>query len=170
MSARAAVIALSLALASPAGAADALAGREIHGESDAFAAEGVAIAWAILRAPNLDDATVVMRVVKDDARYPALGVDAVDPFGGGRQAVRAAAAVTGTVDVSSRRGRFAEFARTEFRLYASARPAASEAPVLTVFYQGVPDTTPEFDSEAKLRAWLDERIARLRPAAGGTTR
>ncbi len=168
MSARAAVLALALALASAAGAAGAPAGREIHGESDAFAAEGVAIAWAILRAQNLDDATVVMRVVKDDARYPALGVDAVDPFGGGRQAVRPAAAAQGPVDVRSRRGRFGDLPRTEVRLFASARPAAGEAPALTVYYQGVPDTTPEFDSEAGLRAWLDGRIARL--TAGGKAR
>ncbi len=167
MIARAAGFGLAIALASSAWAADAPRGREVHGESDAFAAEGVAIAWAILRAPVLDDAVVVMRIAKDDARYPAMGVEAVDPFGGARRTVRATAADTGAVDVRSRRGRFAEFPRTEVRLYGSARPGASEWPALTIFYQGVPDTTPEFDSEARLRAWLDERLARLQ---GGKAR
>lgn len=155
---------LALAVASMAGAAR---GRELHGESDAFAADGVAIAWAILRAASPDDATVVMRIAKDDARHPALGVIAVDPFSGQSQPVRAAAPASGPIDVTSRRGRFGDFARTEVRLYLSASPGPKDAPELTIFYQGVPDTTPEFDSEAKLRAWLDERIARLRARSGG---
>lgn len=142
-------------------------GREVHGESDAFSAGGVAIAWAILRAANPDDAVVVMRIAKDDARHPALGVAAVDPFSGKSQSVRAPAAVTGPVEVTSRRGRFGDFARTEVRLYSSAMPGPSDAPALTIFYQGVPDTAPEFETEAKLRAWLDDRMARLRSNPGG---
>jgi hypothetical protein len=162
---RALLPALIFALA--AGAARADAGREIHGESDVFAIDGVAIAWGILRAANPDDATVVMRIARDDARYPSLGVVAVDPFSGKSQPVRAASAAAATVDVPSRRARFGDFARTEVRLYASARPGAAEAAALTIFYQGVPDTTPEFDTEAKLRDWLDGRIARLRANPGG---
>jgi hypothetical protein len=158
---------LVLAFGAVAGVARSAGGREIHGESDAFGADGVAIAWAILRAANPDDATVVMRIVKDDARHPSLGVVAIDPFGGQSQVVLAPAAVTGAVDVPSRRGRFGDLARTEVRLYASAKPGTAEAPALVVFYQGVPDTTPEFETEAKLRAWLDGRMARLRANTGG---
>lgn len=159
-------VALALSCGPLATAASGERGREIHGESDVFSAEGVAIAWAILRAANPDDATVVMRIAKDDSRHPSLGVVAVDPFGGQSQSVRAPAPATGPVDVKSRRGRFGDFARTEVRLYASSRPGPSEPPALTIFYQGVPDTAPEFDSEAKLRAWLEERIARLRANQG----
>lgn len=151
----------ALAVAAPAGA------RELHGESDAFAADGVAIAWGILRAARPDDATVVMRIARDDSRYPALAVVAIDPFGGQSIVVRAPAAAPGVIDVPSRRGRFADHARTEVRLYASAKPGPGEAPALVVFYQGVPDTTPEFESETKLRAWLDERTARLRSTREG---
>lgn len=143
------------------------AAREVHGESDVFSVDGVAIAWGILRAAHPDEATVVMRIARDASRFPALGVVAVDPFGGQSQVVRAPAAAPGALDVGSRRGRFADFARTEVRLYAAAQPGPGDAPALVIFYQGVPDTAPEFETEAKLRAWLDERIARLRSTRGG---
>ena len=145
----------------------AAAAREVHGESDVFSIDGVAIAWGILRAAHPDEATVVVRIARDESRFPALGVVAIDPFGGQSQVVRAPAAAPGTLDVASRRGRFADFARTEVRLYSAAPPGAENAPALVIFYQGVPDTAPEFESEAKLRAWLDERIARLRATREG---
>lgn len=152
----------ALAVAAPAAA------RELHGESDVFAADGVAIAWGILRAAQPDEATVVMRIARDESRYPALAVVAVDPFGGQSLVVRAPAAAPGVIDVPSRRGRFADHARTEVRLYAGAKPGPGEAPALVVFYQGVPDTTPEFESDAKLAAWLEARLAKLRASAKGT--
>jgi hypothetical protein len=145
----------------------AFAAAEVHGESDVFATDGVAIAWGVLRAANPDDATVVTRVVRDAVRFPALGVVAVDPFGGASQTVRLPSPAPAAFDVSRPRKRFADFPRTELKLYAVPDPGASQLPVLTIYYVGVPDTTPEFDSEAKLRAWLDDRIARLRASPGG---
>lgn len=157
-----ALVLLSLACAVRAGA-----GREVHGESDIFAVDGVAIAWGILRAANPDDATVVMRIARDESRYRALGVIAIDPFSGNSQAVLVPSAAAASVDVPSRRGRFGDYARTEVRLYAAAQPGAGQAPALTIYYQGVPDTTPEFETEAKLRDWLESRMARLRSDPGG---
>ena len=36
------------------------------------------------------------------------------------------------------------------------------AAILAVYYLGVPDTTPEFATEASLAAYLADRIARMR--------
>ena len=44
-------------------------------------------------------------------------------------------------------------------------PAADAVPVLLVYYQGVPDTTPEFDDAVKLEAYLAERLRRVRGEA-----
>jgi len=54
--------------------------------------------------------------------------------------------------------------RTEWRFYSANATAvkASDVPALLVYYQGVPDTTPEFKDEAALAASLDQRIARAR--------
>jgi hypothetical protein len=161
------ILVLVLAWGSIAHAAPEGRGREIHGATDAFTADGVAIAWAILWAANAEDATVVMRIARDDKVHPALAVVAVDPFGGQSQVIRAPAAAPGIVDVPSPRRRYADFPRTEVKLYASATPAPAEAPALTIFYLGVPDTAPEFTTETRLRAWLDGRIARLRSSAKG---
>jgi hypothetical protein len=42
--------------------------------------------------------------------------------------------------------------------------------VLTVFYLGVPDTTPEFADAAKLDAYLAERLERARNSPEGKAR
>ncbi len=83
--------------------------------------------------------------------------------------MRAPAAAGDVLDVNSPRRRFADYPRTEVKLYGTPRPAPAEAPALTIFYLGVPDTAPEFTSEARLRAYLDERILRLRQDSGGKT-
>jgi hypothetical protein len=53
------------------------------------------------------------------------------------------------------RGSFADFPRTEWQFLGSGKE-----PRLTVFYLGVPDTTPEFADEARLDAYLEERLAK----------
>ena len=66
------------------------------------------------------------------------------------------------------RADFADFPRTELRFYGSAAQADAGVPSLVVFYLGVPDTTPEFATEANLNAYLVDRIARARAAAGSS--
>jgi hypothetical protein len=68
----------------------------------------------------------------------------------------------GIVNLRMPRAHFAAFPRTELRFYAPTSSPAAPAESLLVFYLGVPDTTPEFADEAKLDAYLRERIARMR--------
>lgn len=150
-------------------AAAEVTAAEVHGESDAFATDGIAIAWGILRAANPDDATVVIRVARDERRHPALGVTAVDPFGGEAKVLRAAAPAPPVFDVRSPRRRFADLPRTELQFVPAVPPCAARPAQLTIYYVGVPDTTPEFDSEAKLDAWLRDRVAKLLAKSGGKT-
>jgi hypothetical protein len=65
------------------------------------------------------------------------------------------------------RSQYADFPRSEVRLYASPAAARANTPSLVVFYLGVPDTTPEFTSEEALHAYFADQIARAR-AAGKT--
>lgn len=149
--------AFASALAGAAGPA-----REVHGVADTFAAPGVALAWGVLRDPGGGDAaTVVVRLVTDAQAYPAAAAVGVDPFSSGRESRLAGAAVGKGIDVRVPRSRFADFPRTEFLFYDSAAALVSQAPRLVVFYLGVPDTTPEFATEAALAAHLAERISRL---------
>jgi len=135
---------------------------EVHGSADAYAARGVTLAWGIVRGPTEADTFVVIRIATDAQIYPWLAVAGVNPFSKAERLLHAATQVGGGVDVQIFRSRFAEFPRTEVRLYESASKAQTGPPALTVFYLGVPDTTPEFADKGKLDAYLSDRMARVR--------
>ena len=155
--------ALLLALWVAAGAAGAAEPpREAHGSADAFAAPGVALAWGVLRDTNESATTVVVRVVTDPAVYPWLAVAGIDPFTKAEQPVQCAVMSGGTLDLRIPRAQFADYPRTELRLFTSAAAAQGGPPALVVFYHGVPDTTPEFTDATRLEADLAARIAQAR--------
>jgi hypothetical protein len=135
--------------------------------SDAFAAPGVAMAWGVVRGASETATIVVARIVTDPAIYPWLAVTGGDPFTHRTEPVLAATPSAGVIDVRSPRAHFADFPRTEFRLYESAAAAQQDVPALVVFFLGVPDTTPEFATGDKLQAYLDDRVGRLGGVSGG---
>jgi hypothetical protein len=140
--------------------------RELHGMADAFAAPGVALAWGVLRGASETATIVVVRIVTDPASYPWLAVAGGDPFTQRKQPLLAATRSAGVIDLRSPRAHFADFPRTELRLYESAAAAQQDAPALVVFFLGVPDTTPEFATEDKLQEYLGDRVARLGAGIG----
>lgn len=154
----------ALALAACITAGAQAQSRAEHGSSDVYAAPGVSIVWGVERGATEADAVVVIRVATDAATYPWLAVWGVNPFTQAATPFQRAIAVERSVDVRVPRTRFADHPRTEFRLYATQDAAQSDAANLTVFYLGVPDTTPEFVDRAKLDASLAGRMARARAA------
>ena len=157
------VLAIGLQAVAVRAAPDAAAPLAVaHGSADAFAAPGVALAWAILRGRDESDTRVLVRVEAEPGTYGALAIDGVDPFTRASQSLLAAQGIGGALVLRLPRSRFAELPRTEWRFFAAASPRPGDAPALLVYYQGVPDTTPEFDDAAKLDAYLTERIARAR--------
>ena len=157
-----ALTALSLCVAQPAAAA-----TEAHGMSDAYAGNGVAIAWGTVRGPSEETTFVVLRVAVEPGRYARIAADGIDPFSKERKALVAPRALAGTIELRIARKSFGDFPRTEVAFFDD-RSGVSAAPALIVFYLGVPDTTPEFASESALGAYLAERIAKLAP--GGTAK
>jgi hypothetical protein len=150
---------LACALAGPASAADPV--REVHGSADAFAQPGIALAWGVLRAPKEDDTAVVLRVEPDTATYGWVEIVGRDPFTNRDATLFPATAVAGAFDVRVPRARFADYPRTEIRLWrpGSAPPSP---PALAVYFAGVPDTTPEVTGAGDLERSLAARIARAR--------
>jgi hypothetical protein len=137
--------------------------REMHGSADAFAAPGMALAWGVLRGATEDATLVVIRIVTDSAVFTDVAVTGSDPFTARQQSMLALTSSTsGVVEVRTPRAHFAEYPRTELRFFGSALSPTTVAPSLVVFFLGVPDTTPEFTDEAKLDAYLRERIAQLK--------
>jgi hypothetical protein len=140
--------------------------RADHGSSDVYTAPGIGIVWGIERGAGDAEAVVVIRIATDPATYPWLTVRGVNPFTNAETPLLQPTAVERSVDVRIPRARFADHPRTEVRLYATQDAARSGTASVTVFYLGVPDTTPEFADRAKLEASLTERMARARAAKG----
>ena len=132
----------------------------VHGEKDVFVADGLVIAWAVLRGASEETTQVVLRVVVTGGRYRYAAIDGVDPFSGSRRPMLAGVPLGESLDVRSPRASFAEFPRREIRLYRTAEDWRRGAPALTVYYLGVPDTTPELASEAALAAYLADAVGR----------
>ena len=126
----------------------------VHGADSIFASPGIGIVWGVLRAPTEEQTLVVVRVSNPLARFAYLRVGGVDPFTGQRSAVVEGVPLEARADVRSPRAGFADFPRREFYLYATEADWRARKPALTVYYLGVPDTTPEFTSEAALDAYL----------------
>ncbi len=126
----------------------------VHGADSVFASPGIGIVWGVLRAPTEEQTLVVTRVSNPLARYNYLRVDGVDPFTGRRAAIVEGVPLRARADVRAPRAGFADFPRREFYLYETEADWRARKPALTVYYLGVPDTTPEFTSEAALDAYL----------------
>ena len=157
-------LALGAGMAEHAIAADPA--QTVHGSADAYAAPGVALAWGILRGASESATTVVVRVAADPQSFGWLEVVGVDPFTQKTERRLAPTALKDTVDVKVPRAQFADFPRTELRFFASASPSASDAPKLVVYYLGIPDTTPEFASDAALEKYLAARLNSARDGPG----
>jgi len=143
-------------------ATPAFAQAEVHGSSDVYATQEVALAWGVLRGASDADTMIVIRIVANANAYGSVAVYGVNPFSKAEQPLQPPIALDRSVDVQIPRIRFAELPRTELRFYATRE----STPKLTVFYLGVPDTTPEFADRTQLDAYLGDRIARARNEKG----
>ena len=120
--------------------------QEVHGASDAFAGNGVAIVWGVLRGVTEESTVVTLRVAADARRYSHLEITGVDPFTRATTIRLARTALGPALDVRLPRAGFAEHPRTELRF--------SGAESLLIYYVGIPDTAPEFPTAAALDAYL----------------
>ena len=142
-------------------------GQEVHGENSVFSAQGIAIAWGILKGPVEDESRVVLRIVPVAGTYAYVSVDGVDPFTQKRQVILDGRPLGDRLDVASLRGNFADLPRRENQLYRTAADWQERKPAMTVYYLGVPDTTPEFASESALLTYLAEALAKARGTEQG---
>jgi hypothetical protein len=131
----------------------------VHGADSTFIAPTVKLAWVVRRGASESETLVVIRVIAVDASYRFIRVDGVDPFTKDRTVFVAARPLDRAADVAIPRAQFADHPSTEFHFFASAEEAAANRAALTVFYLGVPDTTPEFRDQRETEAYLD-RILR----------
>jgi hypothetical protein len=139
-------------------------GQEIHGENSSFVGHGVAMVWGVLRGASEDDTQAVLRIAPAGGAYVAVSIDGVDPFTQTRRVLFARSALGTSLNVRTARATFGDLPRREIHFFAGTEAAGS---ALTVYFMGLPDTTPEFTSEAALARYLDETLATLTRDAKG---
>ena len=142
-------------------------GLEIHGENSVFSGHGVAIAWGVLKGATEEETQVILRIVPAGTSFASVRIEGVDPFTQNRQAIIGGQPLHDGLDVRTPRGSFADFPRREIQLYRTDADWQSRRPSLIIFYVGLPDTTPEFTSEAALFTYLDDALAKLQGAGQG---
>lgn len=134
--------------------------REVHGAHDAWAEPGLALAWGVLRGPDETRTRVVIRIEADAQRHASLRASGRDPFGGGSVDLPVQRDADGAWRIDLPRSHFADHPRTELRFQAPGQ----SAPGLLVYFQGVPDTTPESSTALQLDESLRSRLAGARAA------
>jgi hypothetical protein len=129
-------------------------GAIVHGADSVFAGPDVGVVWGVLRNEAEDRTLVVIRVSNPAGTYAYLRMEGVDPFTQRRGTLVEGMPLGARADIKTLRAGFADLPRREIHLYASESDWRARRPSLTVYYLGVPDTTPEFASEAALEAYL----------------
>jgi hypothetical protein len=130
--------------------------ESVHGADSVFVSETVRLAWAVRRGATEAETSVIVRIVAAET-YRFIRVDGVDPFTKGRK-VFLARELDRMTDVAVPRAQFADHPSTEFRFFRTPDDASADRPALTVFYLGVPDTTPEFAGPREVEAYLDRAL------------
>ena len=147
---RAVVLGAALALLPAAAPAQDV----VHGADSLFVSPTVKLAWVVRRGATEADTIVVVRIAAADAAYRLIRVDGIDPFTKQHKVFVATRPLDRETDVAIPRAQFADHPSTEFRFFASAEDAGADKAKLTVFYLGVPDTTPEFAGQREADAYL----------------
>ncbi len=142
-------------------------GQEIHGENAVFVGHGVAIAWGVLRGATEEQTQVIARILPAGEGFAAIRIEGVDPFTQSRHVFIDGRPLRDRLDVRTPRGTFADFPRREIQLYRTDADWKAHTATVTIFYLGLPDTTPEFISEAALFTYLDEALAKIQGAGQG---
>ena len=148
-----------LALAAAASVPAADVPRLVHGADAVFSGEGVVIIWGVLRGADEGATHVVVRLVGTAPTPRAVSVEAIDPFTQRRAPIAGPAEFSGALEIRIPRRRFADYPRTELHFAARPDDLLARAPALTIYYTGVPDTTPEFVTADALSAYFERALA-----------
>ena len=148
------------ALGAVALAGSAWAGDLVHGSDAVFVGRGVGVLWGILRGPDEVQTRAVLRIVPLPGAPEVVAIEGVEPFLGARRGLLSAVVLSGPRDVRIPRSAFAEYPRIELHFAASPAAATVEAASFTIYFNGLPDTAPEFQDEAALAAYLRDALKR----------
>jgi hypothetical protein len=134
--------------------------REVHGADSSFRSGAVGICWGMLRGAPGEDVQVVIRIrllAEGEAPYAQLSVEAVHPLTRAAETVVSRRPLERTADVTAPRESFKNLTGRRIAFYDRTDPQ----PRLVVFYNGVPDTTPELPDRDRLEQYFEIAFKRL---------
>jgi len=139
---------------------------EYHGADSVFRMEGVTILWAILKGPDEERSWVYLKILhpeEEDHRYPFFSVEALDPFTGKKEWVVRGEKLGKEYILKSVRSSFREMTGRRFLFYRDSKEIEENRPKMTVFYMGIPDTSPELLTERQVEDYFSKALERLTP-------
>ena len=157
-------IAFSILLVQGAGVLPAETQEEHHGADSSYQLNNLVILWGILKGPDEDRSWVTIKIIRtgsDPGPWESFRVEAVDPFTQEKEWVTPRQCLGKETAIKSPRSSFRD--KTGRRIFLYSDPSKGEKPSAVIFYQGVPDTTPEFLTEKEMEAYFEQALKRLKP-------
>lgn len=130
-------------------------GEALHGADGIFVVPEAAIVWAVLKQPAGDKAAVWLRIINSTRKFSHVAIDGVDPFSKKRERVTVGVKLESEVRLASDRDTFSDLPSREVHFYRTQADLRDNKPTLTVYYLGVPDTTPEFSTRAAMDEYFN---------------
>ena len=96
------------------------------------------------------------------AAATSFSVEAVDPFTGKKEWVIKGQQLEKENVVKSVRASFREMTGRRILFYGDPREVQENRPEMTVFYMGVPDTSPELLNEKQIEDYFSKALERLK--------
>jgi hypothetical protein len=139
--------------------------KEFHGADSVFEKEGITILWAILKGPTEESSWVYIKIIDSGGiagHFQIFSVEAVDPFSKAREWVVKGEKLGKENVMRGVRSSFRDKTGRRILFYKSIEDFKKENPALTIFYLGVPDTSPEFLSEKDLEGYFNKALEKLK--------
>jgi hypothetical protein len=139
--------------------------KEYHGADSIFEKEGIVILWAILKGSTEETSWVYIKMISSGSGpipFPVFSVEAVDPFSNAKEWVVKGENLRKSQIVKSVRASFRDKTGRRILFYRSKEDCQAEKPAMTVYYLGVPDTSPEFLSEKEIEGYFVKALERAK--------
>ncbi len=138
--------------------------NEFHGADSDFKQNGIIVVWAIEKRGNDRSPLVYLRIVRtpeaaSSFRYYTLL--AFDPFTRATRPLVVGQPLEEVNTATAEMSAFQIYSSRRILLYATADDAKADKPNMVIFYQGVPDTSPEFLDRQKLESYFTEAVKRM---------
>jgi hypothetical protein len=135
---------------------------EFHGADSVFEREGITILWAILKGPAEESSWVYIKIINSGKTpFQIFSVEAVDPFSKEKEWVVKGEKLGEENVIKGVRSSFRDKTARRILFYRSIEAFEKENPDMTVYYLGVPDTSPEVLSEKEMENYFEKALERL---------